>query len=132
MLRRIPLRLGLPVVLSLALLPAAAFAQSEDAPSVAEVARRAREQKKTQAKPAKVITEDDVKPVARSNSATPAPPGQRQAAGTRTFEDPPGGIAADRERFHEHPAETVVPSLEYSIRPLVVRNAANQSHEFAG
>ena len=74
MLRRIPLRLGLPVVLSLALLPAAVFAQSEDAPSVAEAARRAREQKKTQAKPAKVITEDDVKPVARPNSATPAPP----------------------------------------------------------
>ena len=79
MLRRIPLRLGLPVVLSLALLPAAAFAQSEDAPSVAEVARRAREQKKTQAKPAKVITEDDVKPVARSNSATPAPPEDRKS-----------------------------------------------------
>src|SRR5437764_9957231 len=81
MLRRIPLRLGLPVVLSLALLPAAAFAQSEDAPSVAEVARRAREQKKTQAKPAKVITEDDVKPVARSNSATPAPPEAATASG---------------------------------------------------
>jgi len=209
MLRRIPLRLGLPVVLSLALLPAAAFAQSEDAPSVAEVARRAREQKKTQAKPAKVMTEDDVKPVARSNSATPAPPEAATASGApaqpasstastassspapdakdqkdskevtelkaqikqvqgdvdllqreqsleqdkyysntdyvhdtagkakvetlkQQVSDPPGGIAADRERFHEHPAETVVPSLEYSIRPLVVRNAANQSHEFAG
>jgi len=80
MLRRIPLRLGLPVVLSLALLPAA-FAQSEDGPSVAEAARRAREQKKTQAKPAKVITEDDVKPVARSNSATPAPPEAATASG---------------------------------------------------
>src|SRR6266566_5408858 len=81
MLRRIPLRLGLPVVLSLALLPAAVFAQSEDAPSVAEAARRAREQKKTQAKPAKVITEDDVKPVARPNSATPAPPETATASG---------------------------------------------------
>ena len=81
MLRRIPLRLGLPVVLSLALLPAAVFAQSEDAPSVAEAARRAREQKKTQAKPAKVITEDDVKPVARSSSATPAPSEAATASG---------------------------------------------------
>ena len=54
MLRRIPLRLGLPVVLSLALLPAAAFAQSEDAPSVAEVARRAREQKKTRSEERRV------------------------------------------------------------------------------
>ena len=91
MLRRIPLRLGLPVVLSLALLPAAAFAQSEDAPSVAEVARRAREQKKTQAKPAKVITEDDVKPVARPNSATPAPP---EAATASAAPAPPASSTA--------------------------------------
>jgi len=91
MLRRIPLRLGLPVVLSLALLPAAVFAQSEDAPSVAEAARRAREQKKTQAKPAKVITEDDVKPVARPNSATPAPP---EAATTSAAPAPPASSTA--------------------------------------
>ena len=91
MLRRIPLRLGLPVVLSLALLPAAVFAQSEDAPSVAEAARRAREQKKTQAKPAKVITEDDVKPVARPNSATPAPP---EAATASAAPAPPASSTA--------------------------------------
>ena len=91
MLRRIPLRLGLPVALSLALLPAAVFAQSEDAPSVAEAARRAREQKKTQAKPAKVITEDDVKPVARPNSATPAPP---EAATTSAAPAPPASSTA--------------------------------------
>ena len=91
MLCRIPLRLGLPVVLSLALLPAAAFAQSEDAPSVAEAARRARQQKKTQAKPAKVITEDDVKPVARPNSATPAPP---EAATASAAPAPPASSTA--------------------------------------
>ena len=91
MLRRIPLRLGLPVALSLALLPAAVFAQSEDAPSVAEAARRAREQKKTQAKPAKVITEDDVKPVARPNSATPAPP---EAATASAAPAPPASSTA--------------------------------------
>jgi len=91
MLRRIPLRLGLPVVLSLALLPAAVLAQSEDAPSVAEAARHAREQKKTQAKPAKVITEDDVKPVARPNSATPAPP---EAATTSAAPAPPASSTA--------------------------------------
>ena len=91
MLRRIPLRLGLPVALSLALLPAAVFAHSEDAPSVAEAARRAREQKKTQAKPAKVITEDDVKPVARPNSATPAPP---EAATASAAPAPPASSTA--------------------------------------
>ena len=110
MLRRIPLRLGLPVVLSLALLPAAVFAQSEDAPSVAEVARRAREQKKTQAKPAKVITEDDVKPVARSNSATPAPseaatasgaPAQPASSAASTASSSPAPDAKDQQDSKE-------------------------------
>lgn len=82
MLCSIPLRLALPVVLTAALLPTAAFAQSQDTPSVAEAARRAREQKKTQAKPAKVITEDDVKPAAQSNSAIPASPDVATASGT--------------------------------------------------
>src|SRR5713226_7637870 len=63
MLRCIPLRLALPVVLAAALLPSVAFAQSQDSQSVAEAARRAREKKKAPAKPAKVITDDtlDVK-----------------------------------------------------------------------
>src|SRR5437879_1661686 len=78
MLRRIPLCLALTA----ALLPAAVFAQSQDTQSVAEAARRAREQKKAQAKPAKVITEDDVKPAAQSNPATPASPDAATAPGT--------------------------------------------------
>src|SRR5229473_2533037 len=63
MLHRIPFRLALPVVLAAALLPAAAFAQSQDTQSVAEAARRARAQKKNTEKPAKVITDEtlDVK-----------------------------------------------------------------------
>ena len=63
MSRPIPLRLALPVVLAAALLPAAAFAQSQDTQSVAEAARRARMKKKNPEKPAKVITDEtlDVK-----------------------------------------------------------------------
>src|SRR6266581_455826 len=63
MLRHITLRLALPVALSAALLPAAAFAQSQDTQSVAEAARRARAQKKSSEKPSKVITDEtlDVK-----------------------------------------------------------------------
>ena len=63
MLRRIPLRFALAVLLTATLLPAAAFAQSQDTESVAEAARRARAQKKNSEKPAKVITDDtlDVK-----------------------------------------------------------------------
>lgn len=82
MLRCITLRLALPVVLSAALLPVAAFAQSQDTQSVAEAARRAREQKKAPAKPAKVITDDDVKPAAQSSPATPPSPNTTAASGT--------------------------------------------------
>jgi hypothetical protein len=72
MLCCIRLRVALPAVLSALLLPAATFAQSQDTQSVAEAARRAREQKKTAPKPARVITEDDVKPAAPD--AAPASP----------------------------------------------------------
>jgi len=82
MLRCITLRLALPVVLAAALLSAPAFAQSQDSQSVAEAARRARGQKKSSAKPAKVITEDDVKPAAQASPATPAPPDATTASGT--------------------------------------------------
>jgi len=58
MLRCIPLRLALAVLLAATLLSAAAFAQSQDTQSVAEAARRARAQKKNSEKPAKVITDD--------------------------------------------------------------------------
>jgi hypothetical protein len=57
------LRFALLVLLTATLLPAAAFSQSQDSQSVAEAARRAREKKKTQDKPVKVITDEtlDVK-----------------------------------------------------------------------
>ncbi len=86
MLRCIVLRLALPAVLSAVLIPAATFAQSQDTQSVAEAARRAREQKKaaTNAKPARVITEDDVKPA--TPDATPA-------SGFPTPPPNPGGTA---------------------------------------
>ena len=86
MLRCILLRLTLPAVLSAALIPAAIHAQSQDTQSVAEAARRAREQKKAtaNAKPARVITEDDVKPA--TPDATPA-------SGFPTPPPNPGGTA---------------------------------------
>ncbi len=63
MLRYITLRVTLPAVLSVTLLPAAAFAQSQDSQSVAEAARKARAQKKNTEKAPKVITDEtlDVK-----------------------------------------------------------------------
>jgi hypothetical protein len=68
-------RLALAVVLAATLLSTAALAQSQDTQSVADAARRARDQKKPPAKPAKVITDEDIKPATQTNPATAALPG---------------------------------------------------------
>jgi hypothetical protein len=73
---RISLRLAFAAILAAAALPWTALAQSQDPPaqSVADAARRAREQKKAAAKqPAPVITDDTLKPAAPSAPAANAP-----------------------------------------------------------
>jgi hypothetical protein len=80
---RIFLRLAVSAFLTGAVLPAA-FAQSQETQSVAEAARRAKEQKKAAAKPAKVITEDDVKPAAPAAPGAAATPATSTAAATAT------------------------------------------------
>jgi len=72
-------RLALAAVLAATLLSTAALAQSQDTQSVADAARRARDQKKPLAKPAKVITDEDIKPAAPAGTATPASPGAAPA-----------------------------------------------------
>ena len=75
MSRCISLRLAIAAILAAAVLPLAALAQSQDPPaqSVAEAARRAREQKKAAAKqPAPVITDDTLKRAAPAAQAAPA------------------------------------------------------------
>jgi hypothetical protein len=95
MSRFVSMRLAVSVVLASALLPAVAFTQSQDSQSVAEAARRAREQKKTPAKPAKVITEDDVKPFTPAASeAAPASGTQASPAVNTSAAQAPGGSAA--------------------------------------
>lgn len=83
MLRCILLRYAVPAVLAATLLPAAASAQSQDNQSVAEAARRAREKKKAQTKPAKVITDEtlDVKKgdVQSATAEQPRMPGSPEA-----------------------------------------------------
>ena len=78
MLHFISLRLALSAILAAVFLPARVHAQSQDSQSVAEAARRSREQKKAQAKPARVITEDDVKPAIPADTA-PSPAGVTNA-----------------------------------------------------
>jgi len=83
MLRYITLRLTLPALLSVTLLPAAAFAQSQDSQSVAEAARKARAQKKNTEKAPKVITDEtlDVKKgdVQSATAEQPRMPGSPEA-----------------------------------------------------
>jgi hypothetical protein len=95
MLRFIPLRVAFSVVFAAALLPAAAVAQSQDTQSVAEAARRAREQKKTAAKPAKVITEDDVKPATPASSEPAAASGAASPSAAGAANPPAGSAASD-------------------------------------
>lgn len=108
MLRRITLRLVLQVVLVASLLPAVAFAQSQDTQSVAEASRRAREQKKPPAKPAKVITDEDIKPAPQPGSATPAVQDATAASGTASSATDAtaasSGIAASTEKPASSPA----------------------------
>jgi hypothetical protein len=89
--RLIVLRLALGVVLA----ATAALAQSPDTQSVADAARRARDQKKPPAKSAKVITNEDIKPAAQTNPATPASPEAAAAtASSASSTAAPAGAAA--------------------------------------
>lgn len=90
MLHCLPLRLGLPVVLAATLFSGAATAQSQDTQSVAAAARRAREQKKTAAKPARVFTDDDIKPA--TPTASEAAPAQTPTAADTS--NPPAAPAS--------------------------------------
>lgn len=72
MLHRISCRVALPAALTATLFsfPAPARPQDQQTPSVAEAARRAREQKKKSEKPARVISDDNLKPAAAASAAS--------------------------------------------------------------
>ena len=98
MSRRIYLRLAVPVLIAAFALPLTALAQSQDSQSqsesVADAARRAREQKKAAAaKPSHVVTDDTLKPAAAAapdaNSPATAPGQSSDASPKPTSEDSP-------------------------------------------
>jgi uncharacterized coiled-coil protein SlyX len=74
MLHRISWRVVLPAALTATLFsfPARAQSQDQETPSVAEAARRAREQKKKSEKPARVISDDNLKTAAAAPATPPA------------------------------------------------------------
>jgi len=92
MFRGTTLRLALPVVLSATLLPAVAFAQSQDTQSVAEAARRARAQKKNSEKPTKVITDENLN-VKKGDVQSAAAEQLRIPGSPETPAQPAGGAA---------------------------------------
>ena len=114
MLRYITLRLTLPAVLSVTLLPAAAFAQSQDSQSVAEAARKARAQKKNTEKAPKVITDEtlDVKKgdVQSATAEQPRIPGSPETQVQPTAAAAPGTPASPTATAVSAPAASSSPA----------------------
>jgi uncharacterized coiled-coil protein SlyX len=102
MLHRISWRVVLPAALTATLFsfPARAQSQDQETPSVAEAARRAREQKKKSEKPAHVISDDNLKPAAAAPAIPATPPAQSPELAPQT--QPVAAPAA--------PAEAAVPT----------------------
>src|SRR5713101_7158212 len=105
MLPSITLPLALPVVRAATLLPAAAFAQSQDSQSVAEAARHSRGQKKNSAKPVKVITEEtlDVKKgdVQSATAEQPRIPGTPETQAQPTPANAPSSAVQSEKKASE-------------------------------
>jgi len=74
MSQRLLVSLASSILAALALFPTAALAQSSDAQSIADAAKRSREQKKNASKASKVVTDDDIAPkdAKPADQATPA------------------------------------------------------------
>jgi len=121
-------------LLGAALLPAA-FAQSQDSQSVAEAARRAREKKKNQAKPAKVITDEtlDVKKgdvqsaVAEEPKLPGAPEAQAQPAnGTANPPAANSATQADEEKRLKEEIAAVKEQLKEALSDLEILQRENR------
>jgi hypothetical protein len=95
MLHRISWRVVLPAALTATLLsfPAPGQSQDQQTPSVAEAARRAREQKKKSEKPARVISEDNLKPAPGPTN----PPDLQTAKAVAPVAAPPAAAAPAAE-----------------------------------
>ena len=110
MLHRITWRFALPVALTAALfLPAFAQSQEQQAPSVAEAARLAREQKKKSQKPARVISDDNLKPASEAAPApvaAPAPSTEGMPAPSSEVSTPPQTAAPETSQPAEGAASS--------------------------
>jgi hypothetical protein len=108
MSRCISLRLAIAAIFAAAVPALTTLAQSQDPPaqSVADAARRAREQKKAAKQPAPVITDDILKPAApaQSSEAAPAPSRAPAAQPAADSSDTPEASAAPGPAAQPAPA----------------------------
>jgi hypothetical protein len=121
-------------LLSTALLPAA-FAQSQDSQSVAEAARRAREKKKNQGKPAKVITDEtldvkkgDVQSAVAEEPRMPAGPDAQAQPASGTAKTPAADSAtqADEEKRLKKEIAAVKEQLKEALSDLELLQRENR------
>jgi predicted RNase H-like nuclease (RuvC/YqgF family) len=122
------------VLIALSITAAGVPSAAQDAPSVAEAAKRARVQKQESAKSAKVITNDTIPGAPLPDSAsTPATP-TNEAAAAPTPGSAPAGTAANTKQSAAEAAEdeqkkkAEIESLEKQIRELQ-HNIDIQKHE---
>jgi uncharacterized coiled-coil protein SlyX len=123
LVNRISFQVVLPAALAAALFSFPAFAQSQDeqSPSVADAARRAREQKKKSDKPARVINDDNLKPASPASAAAPATGPSPEAVPPTSSEMAPQSQGAS--------APTVPPT---EAAPAEKKESSDNSAEAAG
>jgi len=145
MLRCILLRLALPALAIAGLLAIPAMpqtSQSQDSQSVADAARRAREEKKkAAAKPAKVITEDDVKPAADTSGGAPANAAASSPSGASKAASAAGGpedaqkskeIAALKEQIKQAQGDLDLLQREKALQQDTYYSNPDYVHDTAG
>jgi uncharacterized coiled-coil protein SlyX len=134
MSRCISVRLALAALIAAAALPLSSLAQSQDSQtqSVADAARRAREQKKAADKqPAPVITNDTLKPAAPASAPSPdaapasAPSSQPAAEGSKA---PAPGAAASATADQSAPG---LPAADGDQKPKDSAEVAAQKQQLA-
>jgi uncharacterized coiled-coil protein SlyX len=118
---RFAFRVVLPAAASVALFSFPAFAQSQDeqSPSVAEAARRAREQKKKSDKPARVISDDNLKPA----------PGPTNPPDLQTAKATEPGVSTEGAAPLPGPPEATPPAPPAKAAPAEKKESSNNSAE---
>jgi hypothetical protein len=119
--------IGSPVLLlSLSLLPFAASAQSQgDNASVADAARRAREQKKAAAKPARTLTNDDLPaaPAVRAQSAVAPTDAAEPANADQTKSEGESAVPAKTPAPAEPNAQGYIPAKKPAETEAALKRA---------